>query len=92
MIRKYFSHNTLTNTNEQNLIADLVRETIQISGMDVVFIIHHPRRYYKEQWDKKNHAEIEKQLDFFLRNNIGIDVTIIEMETQCVNEIAETVA
>jgi hypothetical protein len=38
MIRKYFSHNTLTNTNEQNVIADLVRETIQISGMDVVFI------------------------------------------------------
>ena len=56
-------------------------------GKDVVIIVHHPTRKYKALWDKKNHAEIEKQLDFFLRNNIGIDVTIIEMETQCVNEI-----
>ena len=38
MQRKYFSHNVSTNTNEQGLIADLVRETIQISGMDVVYV------------------------------------------------------
>ena len=38
MQRKYFSHNISSNTNEQGLIADLVRETIQISGMDVVYV------------------------------------------------------
>ena len=38
MLKKYFSHNISTNTNEQGLIADLVRETIQIAGMDVRYI------------------------------------------------------
>ena len=38
MQRKYFSHNISTNTNEQSLIKDLVRETIQIAGMDVVYV------------------------------------------------------
>ena len=38
MQRKFFSHNISSNTNEQGLIADLVRETIQISGMDVVYV------------------------------------------------------
>ena len=52
-----------------------------------MIIVHHPSRSYKVKWDKKNHAEIEKQLDFFLRDNIDIDVTMIEMETECVNEI-----
>ena len=56
-------------------------------GKDVVVIVHHPRRHFKEAWDKKNHAEIELQLDYFLRESHGINVTIIEMETQCVNEI-----
>ena len=36
--RKYFSHNVTSNTNEQNLISDLVRETIQINGMDVNYV------------------------------------------------------
>ena len=38
MQRKYFSHNISTNTNEQSLVQDLVRETIQIAGMDVVYV------------------------------------------------------
>lgn len=63
MIRKYFSHNVTTNTNEQSLIADLVRETIQVSGMDVNYV-------------KRTRENIDSLFDDAERNKFNTGYTI----------------
>ena len=74
MIRKYFSHNVTTNTNEQSLIADLVRETIQVSGMDVNYV-------------KRTRENIDTLFDDAERNKFNTGYTI-EMYLQDVEGFA----